>query len=239
MVFFQTMDLPPPENTVLSSYDEVRLSERGGAYVAEAVDSANLNPSTFIGDGSQKNSDSDSMCRACFNEPPPTAETFTVPTEVLAEPTEATNVTSPLLSALVGKKEKQITISELYPAHVMDGTLDLDSQYTGFMQIIGAQIQLNFPVFCLLTGVECLFSVYGPDETKLQIFSNYFTAIRPNSHVIVSESGTDFLTVALNITLALLVLVLILLLSICLVTRYSKSIAGQQGVEMSLRDSFR
>jgi hypothetical protein len=40
------MDLPPPENTVLSSYDEVRLSEKGGAYVAEAVDSAYLKPSS-------------------------------------------------------------------------------------------------------------------------------------------------------------------------------------------------
>jgi hypothetical protein len=73
----------------------------------------------------------------------------------------------------------------------------------------------------------------------LQIFSNYFTSIRPNNHVIVGEPESNMLTVALNVTLALLVLVLILLVSICLVTRYSKSMAGQQGGEMSLRDSFR
>jgi hypothetical protein len=133
------MDLPPPENTVLSSYDEVRLSEKGGAYVAEAIDSAFLKPSTFIGDGSQKNADGEEMCRYCFNEPLPTAETFTQPTEELTSPspTETANSTSPLLSALVGKKEKQITISELFPAHVQDGSLDMDSQYTGFIQIIG------------------------------------------------------------------------------------------------------
>lgn len=133
------MDLPPPENTVLSSYDEVRLSEKGGAYVAEAIDSAFLKPSTFIGDGSQKNTEGEDMCRLCFNEPLPTAETFTQPTEVQTNPspTEAANITSPQQSALVSKKEKQITISELYPAHVMDGSLDMDSQYTGFIQIIG------------------------------------------------------------------------------------------------------
>jgi hypothetical protein len=80
------MDLPPPENTVLSSYDEVRLSEKGGAYVAEAVDSAYLKPFTFIGDGSQKNADGEEMCCYCFNEPLLTAETFTQPTEQLTSP---------------------------------------------------------------------------------------------------------------------------------------------------------
>ncbi|XP_059488748.1 tyrosine-protein phosphatase 69D isoform X2 [Neocloeon triangulifer] len=208
----KVVDLPPPENTVLSSYDEVRLSERGGAYVAEAVDSGSLKPSTFIGDGSLKSADGEMMCRACFREPEVIPETTTVPPAP-----SPNNTTSPLLSALVGKKERVVTIAELFPTHVQDGPLDIDSQYTGFMQII----------------------VHGPDNTMLQTFSNYFTAIRPNSHVIVADTHTDILSLALNITMALLVLVLILLLSICLVTRYSKSIADQQGVELSLRESFR
>ncbi|CAB3382748.1 Hypothetical predicted protein [Cloeon dipterum] len=213
----KVMDLPPPENTVLSSYDEVRLSESGGAYVAEAIDSVNLKPSTFVGDGSQKTSDGENMCRACFKEVESASEPPVEATTVSQSDGQVTNSTSVLLSALVSKKEKQLTISDLFPAHVQDGPLDLDSQYTGFVQII----------------------VYGPDNSMLQTFSNYFTAIRPNSHVIVASGYNEFLTLGHNITIALLVLVLILALAVCLVTRYSKSIADQQGVELTLRESFR
>lgn len=57
-------DLPPPEETMVYSYQYAHSSPIGGAYIAETFDSDQLSSEIFLGDGESSNDSS--MCNKCL-----------------------------------------------------------------------------------------------------------------------------------------------------------------------------
>ncbi|KAF4532910.1 hypothetical protein B566_EDAN001514 [Ephemera danica] len=224
-------DLPPPEELMMSSYDEVHQRKKSGAYIAELFESDTLSSEVFLGDGLTSTMDH-SQCRLCLRELPatPVAPTPEVPTIVVTDGGSATeNTTSPLLpetqtttisddaSGTLKRKRKRSIVSDLYMVHVQDGTLDIDSNYTGFVQVI----------------------VFGPDKSLLQAYSNYFVPLKAGPSVMLADKTSQMLLVIVQVLLGLMLVVFVLLLSLCLLQRYTKQVAEAQGVEMTLRNSFR
>ncbi|XP_037935932.1 tyrosine-protein phosphatase 69D isoform X2 [Teleopsis dalmanni] len=101
---------------------------------------------------------------------------------------------------------------------VLDGPLDMNSNYTGFLEVIvrdGHQI--------------------------LTAFSNYFETITPGTEAEQFDTGDDlslFFNIALQLSAALFVVILILIVALCFLHYNTKNSASGEEV-ISLRDSLR
>jgi hypothetical protein len=81
--------------------------------------------------------------------------------------------------------------------------------------------------------------VFGPDKSLLQAYSNYFVPLKAGPSVMLADETGQLLLIIVQVLLGLMLVVFVLLLSLCLLQRYSKQVAEAQGVEMTLRNSFR
>lgn len=100
------------------------------------------------------------------------------------------------------------------PVH--DGQLDMNSNYTGFVEVI----------------------VLGSQKSMIPAYSGYFVVLNPGPQVLQATESTT-IVIILQVLCALMLVVLVLLAALCLLQRYTKQVAESQGVEMNLRTSFR
>ncbi|XP_039298297.1 tyrosine-protein phosphatase 69D [Nilaparvata lugens] len=266
-------DLPPPQFSPVSSYQEVHHGKSGGAYVADMFDSNSLNSDIFLGDGQTLMSAEDfsNPCHRCIGlkpNPPtlPTQTTAASPTNATAitvttnttsnATTPQSAVTSPIPNATVAHAlnftvsptapTTKITTTSVVPSlayipslstavdrarrsvmsvpattphtlHVFDGQLDTSSNYTGFIEII----------------------VFGGKQVFLPAYSSYFEALNPGPQVLQAIQPNPMLNNVLQVACVLLFVILVLVVVLYLLQRYTKQVAEAQGVEMSLRNSFR
>lgn len=100
------------------------------------------------------------------------------------------------------------------PVH--DGQLDMNSNYTGFVEVI----------------------VLGNQKSMIPAYSGYFVVLNPGPQVLHATESTTIVTI-LQVLCALMLVILVFLAALCLLQRYTKQVAESQGVEMNLRTSFR
>lgn len=81
--------------------------------------------------------------------------------------------------------------------------------------------------------------MFGPDNILLQAYSSYFVPLKAGHSVEIADETGQMLSVVLQVLLALIFVVFVVLLALCLLQRYTKQVAEAQGVEMTLRNSFR
>ncbi|XP_046406148.1 tyrosine-protein phosphatase 69D [Ischnura elegans] len=147
--------------------------------------------------------------------PPSTAEP---PAAFLSETvTTAGPPLSSSVDSIISRVLRELRSSRPYMTRVQDGQLDLKSNYTGFVEI----------------------TVLGPNNSVYTAYSDYFPQLNPGPQVIIAESSSQLVSIILQVLCAIIFVVLILLLAICLLQRYTKQVAEAQGVEMTLRNSFR
>ncbi|KAJ1525691.1 hypothetical protein ONE63_008902 [Megalurothrips usitatus] len=99
---------------------------------------------------------------------------------------------------------------------VYDGQLDMNSNYTGFVEVIGCVV------------------VEGSPEATTQ----YLPVTSPGQTVAFAAESNTIVTI-LQVLCALMLVILVILTALCLLQRYTKQVAESQGVEMNLRTSFR
>lgn len=104
--------------------------------------------------------------------------------------------------------------NDTLPVH--DGQLDMNSNYTGFVEVI----------------------VLGNQKSMIPAYSGYFIVLNPGPQVLQATESTTIVMI-LQVLCALMLVILFLLASLCLLQRYTKQVAESQGVEMNLRTSFR
>ncbi|XP_068082268.1 tyrosine-protein phosphatase 69D isoform X2 [Anabrus simplex] len=228
-------ELPAPEDFPVSSYEEVHRSKKGGAYIAEMFESDALNNEVFLGDGQNLQMNS-SACLQCIGLRPVPPKTTAVPPST--GHTIQTNILLPTLGSDSSNDISSASDPTIQPSpepiqairtdalsaprtvgelSVYDGHLDMNSNYTGFLEVI----------------------VYGVNRTLLPAYSDYFEQLNPGPEVTQAAESSQVLAIVLQLLCALILLVLVLLVSLCLLQRYTKQVAQVQGVEMTLTNSFR
>uniref|UniRef100_A0A1B6CKV8 protein-tyrosine-phosphatase n=1 Tax=Clastoptera arizonana TaxID=38151 RepID=A0A1B6CKV8_9HEMI len=231
-------DLPPPQESNISSYQEVHRRKSGGTYLADMFESDALNNDIYLGDGHTLTSLSNSSrCHECIGLRPRSfisttqaPETnlnilTTMSTSTISLPPTLTLADIPSLNSIITRKERSLTPTappenptvQPFYVPVFDGKLDNNSNYTGFVEVL----------------------VYGENKGLLLAYSSYFETLQPGPQVFHAEESSQFFTIVLQVLCALIFVVLMLLVSLCLLQRYTKQVAEAQGVEMTLRSSFR
>lgn len=235
-------ELPPPQEMDVYTYQEVHHNKLGGTYLADMFESDALNNDIYLGDGHTLTSTTNhSSCQRCVGlRPRPmvttpatplttvtttTTTTTTTPTQVPLPSTTLTLAYIPSLFTSLPREKRSLTTPPPTPHttslpmyfQVYDGQLDTNSNYTGFVEVI----------------------VYGGEQVLLPAYSSYFETLQPGPQVYHAADSSQFLTIILQVLCTLILLVLILLVSLCLLQRYTKQVAEAQGVEMTLRNSFR
>lgn len=119
-------ELPMPEELSVMSYQEAHRTPKGGAYVAEMFTGETIVPEVFLGDDQVVNTSS-SPCDECVGLRP-----YSTPESVV-------NYT-------VNRSRRNNDEEPLPP---YDGILDVDSNYTGFIEIVGELVVCRFAK-CLL-----------------------------------------------------------------------------------------
>ncbi|XP_049806614.1 tyrosine-protein phosphatase 69D [Schistocerca nitens] len=206
--------LPSPDKFPISTYEEVHLSKKGGAYIAEMFESDMLSAEVFLGDGHAQQTNY-SACLQCVGlRITPTASTM-LPT--VSSP--AGDIPSTVDTVLRVKRSPSVVPDLPQPPPVYDGQLDEGSNYTGFIEVV----------------------VYGEGRALLPAYSSYLTTLSPGPGpaALRAEPSQHVLSLVLQLLCALTVIMLVLLLSLCLLQRYTKHVAEAQGVEMTLANSFR
>ncbi|XP_071455284.1 tyrosine-protein phosphatase 69D [Hetaerina americana] len=131
--------------------------------------------------------------------------------------TTAESFITPSTDSVISRVLREIKSGRPYMTRVQDGQLDMNSNYTGFIEI----------------------TVLGPGNTVYTAYSDYFPQLNPGPQVEKAESSSQLISIILQVLCGIIFVVLILLLAICLLQRYTKQVAEAQGVEMTLRNSFR
>lgn len=144
-------DLPSPEDLVISSYEEAHNNPKGGVYVAEIFSSDYLQSEVFLGDDQISNYN-DSACLQCLsynlqNVGPKLSAVKTdagagnnsnkIPSVAVKEtPNSIENIelTSESIQVTTEKNVNSLSHEFIMP---YDGPLDLNSNYTGFIEIVG------------------------------------------------------------------------------------------------------
>ncbi|XP_044765827.1 tyrosine-protein phosphatase 69D [Coccinella septempunctata] len=196
-------ELPEPEDLLIVSYQEAHRTPKGGAYVAEMFDNTVFHPEVFLGDDQVYNF-SGSECDKCIGLRP-----YSTPRKVA---TSASNVTSNTTSNETVERVRRNDLVDPLPPY--DGILDVDSNYTGFIEIL----------------------VHGPGYGTLAAYSSYFAMINPGPDVVIVPVTNSFPLVVKTLCALLLIIFLLLF---ALIRRYTKQ-AHAQAVEMiTFRTSLR
>jgi protein-tyrosine phosphatase len=116
-------ELPAPEGLLIVSYQEAHRTPKGGAYVAEMFTSSTFHGEIFLGDEQVYNLSS-SQCDECIGLRP-----YSTPRET--KHGNNNNNSSDIANRV--KRDDKLTD----PLPPFDGTLDISSNYTGFVEIIG------------------------------------------------------------------------------------------------------
>ncbi|XP_072401913.1 tyrosine-protein phosphatase 69D isoform X2 [Diabrotica undecimpunctata] len=192
-------DLANPEDLTIMTYQEAHRTPRGGAYVAEMFTSSSFHNEIFLGDEQVYNISS-SQCDECIGLRP-----FNTPREEKIK--NSTNLANRV-------RRNEVLLDPFPPC---DGTLDINSNYTGFVEII----------------------VHGESQPLfLAAYSNYLDMMNPGPEVVAAPT-TGTLSLIVQILCALVVVILILLGALCILHRYTKQ-AHAQAVEMiTFRTSLR
>ncbi|CAH1103184.1 unnamed protein product [Psylliodes chrysocephalus] len=192
-------DLPNPEDLTIMSYQEAHRTPRGGAYVAEMFTSSAFHNEVFLGDEQVYNT-SNSQCDECIGLRP-----YNTPREEKIK--NATNLANRV-------RRNEILTDPLLP---YDGNLDINSNYTGFVEII----------------------VHGEAQPLfLAAYSNYLDMMNPGPEVVAAPTAGT-LSLIVQILCGLVVVILVLLGALCILHRYTKQ-AHAQAVEMiTFRTSLR
>ncbi|XP_055854792.1 tyrosine-protein phosphatase 69D [Episyrphus balteatus] len=116
-----------------------------------------------------------------------------------------------------------VTLQQLVD-EVFDGEIDMNSNYTGFLEVIVREED-------------------GPPQASLPLLanSNYFETINPKTMNESSDNGDDLLlvlTIVVQIFIVLIGLLLLLLIALCVIHRYYTKSTGQGDEVISLRDSL-
>nr|XP_022914694.1 tyrosine-protein phosphatase 69D [Onthophagus taurus] len=196
-------ELPSPDELEIVSYNEAHRTPKGGAYVAEMFTSSNFHPEVFLGDDDVYNFTS-SLCDKCIGLRP-----YTLRKKDRNSYSNNTTV----------NRTRRFTNSLPQPLPPHDGLLDINSNYTGFVEIIVGGAHL---------GTEEVTAVY----------SNYLMILNPGPDVITAPvSGS--VGIVVQILCGLLVVALLLATALCLLHQYTKQ-AHAQAVEMiTFRTSLR
>ncbi|KAJ8982827.1 hypothetical protein NQ317_010448 [Molorchus minor] len=201
MELLQTLnDLPTPEDLMIMSYQEAHRSPKGGAYVAEMFTSATFHQEIFLGDEQVFNS-TNTECDECIGLRP-----YNMPKE------EKVNKNSSNLANRVRRNE---ILSDPLPPY--DGNLDINSNYTGFVEIM----------------------VRGSSKSIIMAaYTNYLEMMNPGPEVIAAPAA-GALSLIVQVLCGLVVVILVLLGALCILHRYTKQ-AHAQAVEMiTFRTSLR
>lgn len=185
-------------------------------------------PEVFLGDDQILNYN-DSDCLFCApplrtkqNTPTPSAITLQT-TSILSEGLIENQITdSPLeiieeTNNIISNQNNFINNFEYLVPN--DGSLNMYSNYTGFVEII----------------------VRGNNKGEvLTTYSNYFNVLTPGPPVVEAPVNQTFGVIVIQVLCGLVLVVLILIMALCLLHRYSKQVAHVQGIEMiTFRNSFR
>uniref|UniRef100_A0A8D9BTY0 protein-tyrosine-phosphatase n=1 Tax=Cacopsylla melanoneura TaxID=428564 RepID=A0A8D9BTY0_9HEMI len=193
-------DLPPPEETKVSSYQEVHMSPKGGTYIADMFESNALSNDIYLGDNvTLSEATRNSKCKVCVGLRP------SPPTTPPAPPTSPTNgggnssgapiipaeIPSLMLETPRAKRDDVLTstlkttgvtvpsvaVSTPPTPTVYDGLLDINSNYSGFIEVI----------------------VLGGNDSVIPAYSAYFVAIKPGPHNLpLSPTSVEILTFILQ-----------------------------------------
>ncbi|KAI5699967.1 hypothetical protein M8J75_011949 [Diaphorina citri] len=208
-------DLPPPEETKVSSYQEVHTSSRGGTYIADMFESNALSSDIYLGDNQTiSEATRNSMCKVCVGLKP-ALSTPSPSTE--APPTQATPLNSSGIPVPSVETSTQPSTNGNGMPMVFDGMLDVNSNYSGFIEVI----------------------VLGGNESVIPAYSAYFVAVKPGPSYSSSPSSVDILTFILQVVCVIVLLLLLVLIAIYLLQRYTKKVVENQNVDMTFRNSLR
>ncbi|KAK9890199.1 hypothetical protein WA026_010310 [Henosepilachna vigintioctopunctata] len=197
-------ELPEPEDLVILSYQQAHRTPKGGAYVAEMFDNSDFHPEVFLGDDQVYNSTT-SDCDRCIGLRPYSTPRYMMPIN--------TNTTTNTSNATINRPRRNDLVDPLPPC---DGSLDIDSNYTGFVEIL----------------------VHGSGNSALAAYSNYFVMMNPGPEVVEAPVVTSF-SLVVKILCGLLLIIFLLLFALIVLHRYTKQ-AHAQAVEMiTFRTSLR
>lgn len=110
------------------------------------------------------------------------------------------------------------TSSTLQPVESIayDGVLDRHFNYTGFVEII----------------------VYGENGNLIPAYSKYFMPLCPGPTVLSAVDNSRQLTIALYVLIGLIIVVFILLIVLFILHNYTKTVAEEQGIEMTFTNTL-
>lgn len=198
-------ELPSPEDLTIMSYQEAHRTPKGGAYVAEMFSSSSFHDEVFLGDDQVLNVSS-SECNQCIGLRP-----YNTPREEKSKGKQQNKTAGDIANRV--RRDEMLTD----PLPPFDGNLDINSNYTGFVEII-------------VRG--------NPEPIILAAYSNYLDMMNPGPEVIAAPR-TETLSLIFQVLCGLMVLVLFLLTVLCILHRYTKQ-AHAQAVEMiTFRTSLR
>ncbi|XP_063928100.1 tyrosine-protein phosphatase 69D isoform X2 [Zophobas morio] len=194
-------ELPSPEDLSIVSYQEAHRTPKGGAYVAEMFTSSAFHGEVFLGDEQVYNL-SNTQCDECVGLRP-----YTSYKELKFDNSNDT-------ANRVKREERYDPL----PPH--DGTLDINSNYTGFIEVV----------------------VYGNSTraSTIAAYSNYLIMMNPGpENAEVPRTATlGTLNLVVQILCGIVMLVLLLLGALCILHHYTKQ-AHAQAVEITFRTSLR
>ncbi|XP_063928101.1 tyrosine-protein phosphatase 69D isoform X3 [Zophobas morio] len=193
-------ELPSPEDLSIVSYQEAHRTPKGGAYVAEMFTSSAFHGEVFLGDEQVYNL-SNTQCDECVGLRP-----YTSYKELKFDNSNDT-------ANRVKREERYDPL----PPH--DGTLDINSNYTGFIEVV----------------------VYGNSTraSTIAAYSNYLIMMNPGpENAEVPRTATlGTLNLVVQILCGIVMLVLLLLGALCILHHYTKQ-AHAQAVEITFRTSL-
>ncbi|KRT79270.1 hypothetical protein AMK59_7578 [Oryctes borbonicus] len=192
-------ELPAPEELEIVSYRQAHRTPKGGAYVAEMFTSSTFHPEVFLGDEEVLNL-TNSICEECIGLRPYSG--FGGEKNVH------------LNNSTINRARRENILTDPLPPY--DGILDINSNYTGFVEI-------------LVRGYN--------GNNVMAVYSNYLMMMNPGPAVSAPEAGS--VGIVVQILSGLLVMALLLAVALCLLRRYTKQ-AHAQAVEMiTFRTSLR
>lgn len=239
-----------PDDLDVMTFDEAHNlnNSLGGAYLAYIVPSYQYQPDILLGSGKHhtyfKNNFTD-KCKACFlnitrkkshlvidgnddeeekineSEKSTTTDDVKIEEDVKIERRRKRrhdDVVEPKqlnILSLDHAAEKTLEMVDLY-----DGPLDIKSNYSGFVEVIVENDDM--------------------DDKVLSTYSDYFSPLSPKAPITDNENPNNDMLVAITYLLAgLIVLVISLFFLLCLLHRYQKKHIMQGNEVVSLTDSLR
>ncbi|XP_060537066.1 tyrosine-protein phosphatase 69D [Cylas formicarius] len=194
-------DLPVPEDLTIMSYQEAHRTPTGGAYVAEMFTSETFHSDIFLGDEQVFNISS-TDCDKCIGLRP-----YNTPRRE-----KPFNKTAGSISNRVRRND---VLSDPLPP--CDGKLDINSNYTGFVEII----------------------VHGTGNPKYLVgYSSYLDMINPGPEVLAAPPA-ETLSLIFQILCGLMVIILVLFGVLCILHRYTKQAHAQPLEMITFRTSLR